>query len=190
MFWGAPSPAPPSHVHLFTRGGRRMHAFTRPIQDKWKITGIHVETFSVKLNHGIRVSKLINVSIPFRCRVSIPIDVDVPNWPVSVQYFSHVEMDMLFLLACHWLVVGATCGCFPDGANEHLPWLPLKPRVRISCAPTAMFMHHLSLEHGPFLKYGALPKDRGKGKCPAHKALWRAESSTHHTRTKTSEWIV
>lgn len=116
-------------------------------------------------NHSIGVSKEhINVSSPFRSRVSIPIDGDVLNWPVSGQYFSQVEMDMLSLFDCHWLVVGAPGRCFPDGANEHFPWLPLTPRVRISCAPTALLMHHLSLEHSPFLKCGALPKDRGKGK--------------------------
>lgn len=59
-------------------------------------------------NHDIGLSKEhINAGIPFGSRVSIPVDGDVPNWPVSVQYFSHVEMAMLFLFDCHWLVVGA-----------------------------------------------------------------------------------
>lgn len=142
-------------------------------------------------SHNIGMSREhINAGIPFRSRVSILIDGDVPNWPVSVQYFSHVEMAMLFLFDFHWQVLEAPCGCFPDSANKHFPWLPLTPHVRISCAPTAMFMHHLSLEHSPFLKYGALSKDRGKERCPNHAALGRAENSTHHTSTRNIERLI
>lgn len=122
--------------------------------------------------------------------VSIPGDGEVPNWPVSVQYFSHMEMAMLFLFDCHWLVVGAPRRNFPDRIYKHLPWLLLTLHVRIPCAPTAMFMHHLSLEHSPFLKCGALPKDRDKGRCPNHKALGRAENSTHHTSTRNIERLI
>lgn len=65
--------------------------------------------------------KHVNAGIPFGSRVSIAIDGNVPNCPVSLRYFSHVEMARLLLFDCHSLVVGAPCRCFPDSANKHFP---------------------------------------------------------------------
>ena len=80
-------------------------------------------------NHSTGISKgYIDVGIN-------PIDEDVPIWPVCMQYFSSVEMHMLFLFDCHWLVVGATCRWFPDGANKHFPWLPLMLHIESPVNP-------------------------------------------------------
>lgn len=40
----------PSRIHLFTLSDWRVHAFTRSIQNKFKITVIRKENFSMKLN--------------------------------------------------------------------------------------------------------------------------------------------
>lgn len=63
----------------------------------------------------------VNVGIPVGSTVSILVNGDVSNLSVSVQYFSHVDMDMLFLFDCLRLVVEATCRCLPDSGNEHFP---------------------------------------------------------------------
>lgn len=144
-------------------------------------------------NHSTGVSKRhMDVGIPFGSMVSIPTYGDVPDWPASMQYFSLIEMDTLFLFDCHQQVVGATCRCFPDGSNEHFSLLPLILRVRItfSYAAIAMFMHNLSFEHSLVLKCGASAKYKGKEKCLNHKMLGRTENRTHHATTRQSEWSI